>query len=254
MNWKRRSDQPQARYESDEGDTFEDSNFIDASTYQRQESDFVDASTYQRPTEQRAPTPAAEHASYEQAAVDPMFAERGRARRERQGSPFTTARLGGGGSRGGRRNFSLPLVLIPIALGAIALLGLLWFLTRGGNDDPTAIGASPSSTVVASTSPRASASPSASTSPSASASPSVSPSASASPSAAAGTYVVTGTDSDGVFVREQGSTSAAVLGTLPEGTQVQVTGVTTTADGREWRQIRAPQAGWVAADFLQPVP
>jgi hypothetical protein len=66
--------------------------------------------------------------------------------------------------------------------------------------------------------------------------------------------VVTGTATDGLFVRQQGSASATIVGTLPEGTPVQVTGVTTTADGREWRQIRAPQEGWVAAEFLQPAP
>jgi hypothetical protein len=240
MDWKNRSDQPQSRYEPDEGDTFE-------------ETDFIDASSYGREGTQPAAVPPADHASYDQPVTDPVFANRGTARRERQGS-FSTQRLGGGGRNSGNRR-SLPLLLLLGTLIAIPLIAGLWWLLNRDGDTPTAASPVPSP-VITVTAGSPSASPSSSTSPSGSASArpstSASPSVSASPSTAPGTFVVAG---EGLRLREGPSSTANIITTLAEGTQVQATGVTTNADGREWRQVRVNGSeGWAADEFLRPAP
>lgn len=242
MDWKNRSDQPQSRYEPDEGNTFEETDFVDASSYGREGN------------QSAAVPPPADHASYDQPVTDPVFANRGTARRERQGS-FSTQRLGGGGRSSGNRR-SLPLLLLLGALLAIPLIAGLWWLLNRGGDTPTATSPVPSPSITVNRSPSPSASPSSSTSPSGSASArpsaSASPSVSASPSTAPGTYVVAG---EGLRLRDGPSSTANVITTLAEGTQVQATGVTTNADGREWREVRVNGSqGWAAAEFLRPAP
>jgi hypothetical protein len=263
MDWKRRSDQPRARYEPDEGDTFEDDTYIDASGYAKQhpqDNTYIDASGYAK---QHPQDDTPDHARYDQATiVDPVFAERGRMRRERQTSSFSTPRLGAATARlSGRRNLLPLLALGLLALVAIPLLAWLYFRNDGGGGTPVGQ-RSPTPTVSASTSPRPAPSvvPSASLqasfpiTPSASLqpSPSVAPSASPVP----GTFVVTGTGTQGLFLRKDPSTNAAKLATLPEGTRVQGTADVTKDAAREWRKVRTTDGreGWVATEFLKPAP
>lgn len=243
MDWKNRSDQPQSRYEPDEGNTFEETEFIDASSYQQRQDN-----------QPAAVPPPIDHASYDQPVTDPVFANRGTARRERQSS-FNTQRLGGGGRSSGNRR-SLPLLLLLGTLLAIPLLGGLWWLLNRGGDDTTAASPVPPPSITINRSPTPNDTPRPSTSPSGSASarpsPSASPSASASPSTAPGTYVVAG---EGLRLRDGPSSTANIITTLTEGTQVQATGVTTNADGREWREVTVNGSkGWAAAEFLRPAP
>lgn len=68
--------------------------------------------------------------------------------------------------------------------------------------------------------------------------------------------VVTNTGVEGLFLREQPSTGANILKTLPEGTQVEKLGEQ-DADGRRWlnvRDVESSLVGWAAADFLLPAP
>lgn len=69
-------------------------------------------------------------------------------------------------------------------------------------------------------------------------------------------FVVTGTGTEGLFLRTEPRVDPATLiGTLPEGTRVEVTGETQNDGTREWRKVRTDQGeGWVAAEFLQPAP
>lgn len=75
---------------------------------------------------------------------------------------------------------------------------------------------------------------------------------------AAGTgqfFVVTGTGTEGLFLRPEANTNQPPLGTLPEGTRVEFTGESQNDGTREWRKVKTDQGeGWVAADFLQPAP
>lgn len=71
--------------------------------------------------------------------------------------------------------------------------------------------------------------------------------------AAAPAFVVTGTGTEGLFLRPEPSVNGAPLTTLPEGTRVEATGETNNDGTREWRKVRSTLGeGWVAADFLQP--
>lgn len=73
----------------------------------------------------------------------------------------------------------------------------------------------------------------------------------AAPAAVA--FVVTGTGTEGLFLRPEPSTTSAPVTTLPEGTRVEFTGETNNDGTREWRKVRSALGeGWVAADFLQP--
>jgi hypothetical protein len=84
-----------------------------------------------------------------------------------------------------------------------------------------------------------------------------SPAVSPSPSPVLGeTYVVTGTDGQGLFLRQEPSISAATIGSLADGTVVTSINEELFYDGaRNWRQVDTPRGqGWVADSFLRPVP
>lgn len=82
--------------------------------------------------------------------------------------------------------------------------------------------------------------------------PAGSPSPSPSPLAVGG-YVIVATDGAGANMRTGPSTSAPVITTLPEGTEVEVIGDPVTVEGRAWRQIRANgRDGWVVAVVARP--
>lgn len=69
-------------------------------------------------------------------------------------------------------------------------------------------------------------------------------------------FVVTGTGSQGLFLRSQPSTSGVIHTTLPEGTVVEQIGDDIPQADRLWRQVRAPDGrdGYVAAEFLTLAP
>ncbi|MEI8165305.1 MAG: SH3 domain-containing protein [Chloroflexales bacterium] len=67
-------------------------------------------------------------------------------------------------------------------------------------------------------------------------------------------FVVTGTGTDGLFLRSQPSTSGVLVSTLPDGTAVEQIGEDVAGGDRMWRHVRATdgQEGYVAVDFLAP--
>ena len=76
------------------------------------------------------------------------------------------------------------------------------------------------------------------------------------PPPAPAAFIVTGTDTDGLFLRSDHSTDAPVLETLPDGTRIERIGDDFTGSDRVWRNVRAPSGkeGWVAADYVQAAP
>lgn len=67
------------------------------------------------------------------------------------------------------------------------------------------------------------------------------------------TFRVARVGSDGLNVRAAPGLTAAVIGSLDEGTVVQTEGSVTTASGRDWRHIMSPRDGFVADSFLDAV-
>jgi hypothetical protein len=69
-------------------------------------------------------------------------------------------------------------------------------------------------------------------------------------------FRVTGTGSEGLFLRPEPSVDGAPLKTLPEGTEVTIIGEDSVKPERVWKHVRDADGaeGWVAAEFLQPVP
>lgn len=67
-------------------------------------------------------------------------------------------------------------------------------------------------------------------------------------------FRVTGTGTEGLFLRPQPSSDGAPLKTLPDGSEVTVIGED-VINTRTWKHIRDAQGaeGYAAADFLQPV-
>lgn len=66
---------------------------------------------------------------------------------------------------------------------------------------------------------------------------------------------VTGTGTEGLFLRDQPTTGATILKTMPEGTQVEKLGEQ-DSEGRLWYQVRDPASGlegWSAAEYFQPI-
>jgi hypothetical protein len=71
--------------------------------------------------------------------------------------------------------------------------------------------------------------------------------------AATQAFVVSGTGSQGLFLRAGPSVDQQSLATLPEGTRVEALGEEQNDGTRTWRKVRTPQGeGWVAADFIIP--
>jgi hypothetical protein len=76
-----------------------------------------------------------------------------------------------------------------------------------------------------------------------------------SPTPTGDMFVVSGTEGDGLRLRESPSATAEVIDVLPEGTLVEATGDQSEEEGRLWRRVQAPQGdGWVADEFLAPAP
>lgn len=86
--------------------------------------------------------------------------------------------------------------------------------------------------------------------------PTVTPVPSPSPTVPNQAYVVANTGSQGLFLRADHNSNAAILVTLPEGTRVVQIGDDFIGPNFVWRNVRAPggQEGWVAVDWLQEAP
>lgn len=66
------------------------------------------------------------------------------------------------------------------------------------------------------------------------------------------TVIVVGTGEAGLNVRESASTGAEVVGSIPDGTAITVTGESQQADGFTWWPIEGEGiSGFVAADFVE---
>lgn len=72
--------------------------------------------------------------------------------------------------------------------------------------------------------------------------------------AVGGSAVVTGTDTDGVNMRQGGGIDYPVLETIADGTAFELIGGPSEADGYSWWQIRLDNGteGWVVQDFIAP--
>lgn len=68
-------------------------------------------------------------------------------------------------------------------------------------------------------------------------------------------FRVTGTDTEGLFLRPDHSAVGAPITTLPEGTIVTVIGQDVVGPDRVWKNVRTAEGleGWVASDFVKPV-
>jgi hypothetical protein len=87
--------------------------------------------------------------------------------------------------------------------------------------------------------------------------PTVTPLPATEPPAASGEFfVVSGTGTNGLFLRPGPSTDGGPIKTLPEGTRVEKIGEDEFGANFVWRPVRDPEGaeGWVAVDFLQPAP
>jgi hypothetical protein len=76
------------------------------------------------------------------------------------------------------------------------------------------------------------------------------------PAASGEFFVVSGTGTNGLFLRPEPSTSGTPIKTLPEGTRVEKIGEDEFGANYVWRPVRGPDGaeGWVAVDFLAPAP
>lgn len=68
--------------------------------------------------------------------------------------------------------------------------------------------------------------------------------------------VVTGTGSEGLFLRADPNTNGAPVTTLPEGTKLEDLGEQQNDGTYTWKKVRAPsgQEGWVAANYVVTAP
>jgi hypothetical protein len=67
------------------------------------------------------------------------------------------------------------------------------------------------------------------------------------------TVRVTGTEGQGVTVREKPGLAGRKLAVAPEGSRLLVVGDDAEADGRKWRNVKtaAGITGWVAAQYVK---
>ncbi len=187
---------------------------------------------------------------------------------EYQHVPPFTSRPSGTGPFGSERQFTYQTderywtdyirIAAPV-LGVILMLGLAWFwissllADRGASQPTPEAGSLP--TVLTGPTPTTEVTPagpiiittvSPSTTPAA-----TQPSGTVGPGA---TVIVANTDGAGVNLRAAPSTSADIVQTLPEGTELTVVGESISAEGYVWWPVKSGNlSGYVVADYLQPV-
>lgn len=88
--------------------------------------------------------------------------------------------------------------------------------------------------------------------------PTISPESSPTPEVVPGFGIahIGNTNGFGVYVRTEPGLAFEILTQLSDGSQVELTGEAQPADGFTWQQVRLEngQLGWIADDFLIPVP
>jgi hypothetical protein len=184
------------------------------------------------------------------------FASRTRARRERQiSSPLSTQRLG---SWAADPENSRKLLMIGAAVvGFLLLVAIISIAGRSYTSDDTSAGTGdevlPSAS--ADISGGITVGPPASGDAGTGAQPATNiPGTNPNQAPAAGpAFTVSGTGTQGLFLRQDHTTTAQVLATLPEGTRVESLGESFNDGTRDWLRVRTPTGeGWVAQQYLQP--
>jgi hypothetical protein len=186
------------------------------------------------------------------------FASRTRARRERQlSSPLNTQRLG---SWAADPENSRKLLMIGAAVvGFLLLVAIISIAGRSYTSDDTSAGSGDNPLPSASADlgggitvgPPASADPGTGAQPATNI-PGTDP-GQQPPAGSGGAFTVTGTGTEGLFLRQDHATTAQILATLPEGTRVESLGETFNDGTRDWLKVRTPTGeGWVAQQYLQP--
>lgn len=207
-----------------------------------------------RPTDENPSNPIYD----QQTVVDTNFANRSEARRSRQTSRLSTQQLGSWAADPDNTRKLLMIggavVIFLLLLAAISFYNRDRVPAANNAEDglpSAAASADPSFDVGA---PAASADPGIGTAPlPVQTIPGSDPAQ--QPAATGQFFVVTGTGTEGLFLRPEPSTNGAPIATLPEGTRIEATGETNNDGTREWKKVRTEQGeGWVAADFLQPAP
>ena len=94
--------------------------------------------------------------------------------------------------------------------------------------------------------------------------PAISPTESIAPQGVGGTgtteggarFQVTGTGTEGLFLRPDHNTASPPIKTLQEGVIVTIIGEDFSGPDRVWKHIRDPEGteGWAAAEYLKPAP
>lgn len=197
----------------------------------------------------------------QQTVVDNNFSSRSQQRRQRPiGSPFTTQQLG---TWAADPNNSRKLLTIGgVAIGILFLLAIFYIYNRSNGatvTDDTPLPAASQDATLGGPIINGAASPAASadigTAPQVVPNvPNSDPAQQPAP-AAGGAFVVTGTATEGLFLRRDHVVDPGnIAGTLPEGTRVQSSGEVFDDGTRRWQKVTSEQfgEGWVAADYLQP--
>lgn len=216
----------------------------------------------QRPNGATEPLPTEHNASIydQQTVVDSNFSNRSQARRQRQAaSPFNTQRIGTWAADPGNSRTMLMIgaavVITLLLIGAVSIYNRLNRTVPIDGETTTASQPAGASTVI-NEGAAASANAGVGTVPQPVATiPGSDPAQQSAAGATGGTFVVTGTGTDGLFLRRDAVVDPGnILGTLPDGTKVDATGETKNDGTREWKKVRTQQfgEGWVAAQYLQP--
>lgn len=187
--------------------------------------------------------------------VDNNFAGRAQTRKQRQASPFNTRQLGTWAANPDNTRWlwigAAALVIFLLLLLAINVYNRL--SSPAAADDETLPFASPAGGV--NQEPVGSTDPGFGTAPQPVQTVPGSDPAAQPAAPTGGAFVVTGTATEGLFLRPEPNTNQPPITTLPEGTRVEATGNVQNDGTREWREVVTPQGqGWVASDFLQPAP
>ncbi len=160
-----------------------------------------------------------------------------------------------------RRGFDWRRLLIPAALIGAALLGLILILGLASllrrDDDGTAGGADPTATPrvvvnTGTTTPRVGTT--ARTTPATTAAGTTTAVTTTTPAAAGRFFVVSGTDGEGVRLRD--APGGTQIGAYADGTRLEQIGQDQNLNGVTWRNVRGPdgQEGFVSTQFLTPAP
>lgn len=170
----------------------------------------------------------------------------------------------------GRRGNTQRSALVPaLTIGAGVLLVLLLVgiaaQLRGRGDNTAAVAPSPSpgagptrtTIVIGAATAGTGTTPAASPRTGAGTGPTTAPAPAQTPATAARRFfTVTGTEGEGIRLRNEPATSGTQLAVYPEGERLEQIGPDREGDGRTWLSVRGPDGneGFVAAEFTTPAP